>query len=149
MILIFWEARLLKPMDWYNNLDRPFDQPLPIWPVIVSFVLQMALESLTDIFCCVMEERQRLPLLQTYKSVKRYLLVGIVLLTSIHTTALLWTFVDPNFYGKCYGDNVCKCTGNGLHPGGLLDRWCTEWMYPETGGLPPTTTATPTADVAF
>ena len=49
MIRTFYETRLL---NWYTNLDRPFDKPLPISPGIVSFVLQMFLETFTDIFCC-------------------------------------------------------------------------------------------------
>ena len=55
MILMFHEIRILKPMDWYNTLERPFDGPLPVLPVIFSFVSQFCMETVTDVLCCAWE----------------------------------------------------------------------------------------------
>ena len=92
---------------------------------------------------CLMQERQGLPVFTIWNGMRKHVFLFVILITVVHTVGILWYYVDPNYYGACYGRDICYCAqDNGLLPGGLLDRWCTEWLYPDTGGIPPTPSAT-------
>ena len=145
MIVTFYEAMLLVPMPWYANVERPFDRPLPLGPVAASFAAHIGAEVLSDLLCCLLEERLGVPLQRTWCEIRKWALCLTTVLTAIHTLALTWYFVG-GVYNECYGVDVCHCVGKtkwGVWWGyTVAERYCKEWLYPDTGGRVPTPTPT-------
>ena len=147
MIVTFYEAMLLVPLPWYVKVERPFDRPLPLGPVAASFAAHIGAEIFSDLLCCLVEERLGVPLRRTWGEIRKWAFCLMTVLTALHTVALTWNFVG-GVYHACYGVDVCQCLEKtgwvGWWGYAVAERYCKEWLYPDTGGRPtPTPTYTP------
>ena len=146
-IVLFFPAMHTRPMTWYAALERPFDHPLPLGPVVASLALHLGAEIVTDLTCCYLEERLAVPLRCTWGSIRKWALFVITTLTAIHTVGKTWWYIG-GWYNECYAVNACYCVGRKQWGMQVVTRYCKEWLYPDTDGVPPSPTQTATRSLA-
>ena len=145
-IVVFFPAMHTRPMAWYAALERPFDRALPLGPVAASLAVHLGAEIVSDFTCCYLEERLAVPLQCTLRSVRKWALFVITTLTAIHAVGKTWWYIG-GYYNECYGTDACYCVGKKTWGMQVVTRYCKEWLYPDTAGVPPSPTPTATRSV--
>lgn len=134
LILLWSNSRALfaMPFEYYTNAPMPFDEPIPLEPILAWGAGQVFAELCTDIFCCMYEQRRGAHLLEAARSfaAAKVVLVATALVASLLTYSALGFTTS---YSQCEGDDVCACVNNGLRPGGLREAYCVYlgWPLPE------------------
>ena len=126
LLVLFEGAKLGQPLEYYQHLPRPFDAPLPLRSLLLSFLIQLVGEALSDSVCCFVERRRGLFVREEWLKLWRVSFVVMFIGASwfAHVAMRFFKGQQDNFT-KCRGRDLCLCAnGNGLHPHGLRQRYC-------------------------
>lgn len=138
-LLFFGHSRMLAlPFTYYNNLDRPFDDPLDLAALGKWTALQMGVEIIVDTISTYVEMRAGYDLQGIWRSRHKYFVVALVGASVFASVCAYFTVGFKDVHLECVGMDMCFCADdNGLQPGGLQERYCLR-LYPDNMGLPKT-----------
>lgn len=137
LILIIGHKPMLRmPLAYYNNMERPFDDPLDYVAVAKWAGLQIGSELIVDTLSCRFEMRAGYDLPHVWKHRHKGFVFVALAASTFASSASFFMLGFTDTYTLCQGMDVCYCADdNGLHKGGLVERYCMR-LYPDNSGYP-------------
>lgn len=124
------------PLTYYNNLERPFDDPLDLEPVARWFALQLSTELFVDTVSSYLEIRNGYNLIDVWRARHNGFFLVLIAAGACGSAASFYMLGFVDRLDDCVGRDTCYCAdGNGLQVGGLKERYCLR-LYPDDNGYP-------------
>eukprot|EP00670_Eutreptiella_braarudii_P005162 CAMPEP_0174283326 /NCGR_PEP_ID=MMETSP0809-20121228/4003_1 /TAXON_ID=73025 ORGANISM="Eutreptiella gymnastica-like, Strain CCMP1594" /NCGR_SAMPLE_ID=MMETSP0809 /ASSEMBLY_ACC=CAM_ASM_000658 /LENGTH=552 /DNA_ID=CAMNT_0015378183 /DNA_START=121 /DNA_END=1779 /DNA_ORIENTATION=- len=123
---LLFSSRLLQvPLDYFNDPDLDWGNPLQGANVLYSFLIQILSEVVVDTVCIAIANYFNHDLCAAWKFFsKKALIIGLIA-AGTFSCAVSTNTMRVDYVRPCFGVDMCYCSkGYGLSPGGLRERYC-------------------------